>query len=230
MQQPGLRRLQLAAVAPPALGIEQQIVATQQLGDVRLERHEIRRVLGIAADRDRARHVPVDQAERSAEQIDAGGDDRRPHAVVVEDDRLDEIVGVALVIGRVDDASGARRGFDDVEMLDVPIDLPQNRIERMLERAVERIALRRLQLLEVGEDPLAAVGAAVRALQISHDVLAREDGLSEIVRNHESACTIACANSVVDAFPPRSRVVRSGVASTRTSAASMRRAAADSPM
>ena len=184
VQQPGLRRLQLAAVASPAFGIEQQIVAAQQLGDVRLERDEVRRILRVAADGNRARHVPVNQAERTAEEIDAGGDDRRPHAVVVEDDRLDEIVGVAFVVRRVDDPPGARRRLDDVEMLDAAIDLPQNRVERVLERAVKRIPLRRLELFEVREHPLAAIGAAVRALKVSHDVLAREDGLSEVVRNH----------------------------------------------
>ena len=44
------------------------------------------------------------QAERAAEQVDAGGDERRPDAVVVEHERLDEVVGVALVVRRVDDA------------------------------------------------------------------------------------------------------------------------------
>ena len=124
----------------------------------------------------------VDQAERSAEQIDAGGDDRRPHAVVVEDERLDEIVDVALVVRGVDDAAGAGRVFDDLEMLDPPLDLPQNRIERMFERAIERIPLRRPQLFEIGEHPFAAIRAAVRAPQVPDDILAREDGLSEIVR------------------------------------------------
>ena len=62
VQQAGLRRLQLAAVAAPAFGVEEKIVPAQQLGDVRLERHEIGRVLRVAANRNRARHVPVDQA------------------------------------------------------------------------------------------------------------------------------------------------------------------------
>ena len=177
--------LQLAAVAAAAFGIEQQIVAAQQLGDVRLERDQVRRILRVAADRNRAGHVLVDQPERPAEQVDARGDDGRPHAVVVEHERLDEIVGVALVVRRVDDASGARRRLDDLEMLDAPIDLPQNRVQRVLERAVKRIPLRRLELFEVGEDPLAAVRTAVGAPEISRHVLAREDGLSEIVRNHE---------------------------------------------
>jgi hypothetical protein len=49
----------------------------------------------------------MQQAERTAEQVDAGGRDRWADAVVVEDQRLDEIVQVRLVIRDVDDASGA---------------------------------------------------------------------------------------------------------------------------
>ena len=94
MQQPGLRRLQLARVAAPALDVEQQIVPLQQLGDVRLERDQVCGILGVAPDRNRAGDVPVDQAERPAEQVDAGGDDRRADAVVVEHQRLDQVIEV----------------------------------------------------------------------------------------------------------------------------------------
>ncbi len=127
----------------------------------------------------------VDQPERPAEQVDACGDDGRPHAVVVQHDRLDEIVGVAPVIRRVNDPTRACGRLDDVEMLDPPIDLPKNRVQRVLERAIERISLRRSELFEVGEDPFAPVRTPVRAAKISHHVLAREDSLGEIVRNHE---------------------------------------------
>jgi hypothetical protein len=51
VEQPGLRRLQLAAVAAPALGIEEQIVLLENLGDVGLERDQIRRVFRGAAGR-----------------------------------------------------------------------------------------------------------------------------------------------------------------------------------
>ena len=133
--------------------------------------------------------MPVDQAERSAKQVDAGGDDRRPHAVVVEDDGLHEIVCVAFVVRRIDDAAGSRRRLDDVEMFDPAIDLAENRIQRMLQRPVERVPLRRLELFEVCEHPLPAVRAAVRTLQVPHDVLACEDGLGEVVIHHE-ACEL----------------------------------------
>ncbi len=108
VNQPGLRRLQLAAVAASAFRIEEQVVLLEDLGDVRLQRDQVRRILGVAADRNRAGDVPVKQAERTAEQVDAGGDERRPDAVVVEHQRLDEIVGVALVVRGVDDAVRAR--------------------------------------------------------------------------------------------------------------------------
>ena len=45
LKQPGLRRLQLAAVAAAAFRIEEQIVLLQDLGDVRLQRDQVRRVL-----------------------------------------------------------------------------------------------------------------------------------------------------------------------------------------
>ena len=117
MNQPGLGRLQLAAVAPAAFRIEEQVVLLQDLGDVRFQRDQVGGILRVAADRDRAGHVAMEQAERPAEQVDPGGDERRAHAVVVEHERFDEIVGVALVVRRVDDAMRARRVQDVVEVL-----------------------------------------------------------------------------------------------------------------
>jgi len=64
-------------------------VLLQHFGDVGLEQNQVSRILGRAADRNRAGDVLVDQAERAAEQIDAGDDQRRPDVVVVEDQRLD---------------------------------------------------------------------------------------------------------------------------------------------
>ena len=77
VHQAGLRRLELAAVAAAALGIEEEVVLLQHLGDVRLERDQVGRILRVAADRNCARDVMMNQAERTAEQVDAGGDDRR---------------------------------------------------------------------------------------------------------------------------------------------------------
>ena len=155
VQQAGLRALQLAAVAAPPFRIEEQVVRAQQFGHVGLQRHEVHRILGVAADRHRAGHVTMQQTERSAEQVDARGDDRRADTVVVEHERLGEIVGVALVVRRVDDASRARGGLHDIDVLAEPFDLAQDRIERMLERAVNRIPLCRPELFEVRVDALA---------------------------------------------------------------------------
>ena len=134
-------------------------------------------ILGVAADRDRAGDVLVDQAERSAEQVDAGGDERRTDAVVVEHERLDQIVGVALVIRRVDDAVRAHGADDVLQVLVLAFDLPEDRIQRMLQRAVELVALRRPQLVEVGVDSArraayleTALRATVRPAEISSSI------------------------------------------------------------
>ena len=171
VQQPGLRALHLAAVAAPAFRIEEEVVTAQQLRDVRLQRDQVHRIFHVAADRHRAGHVTMQQPERAAEQIDAGGDDRRPDAVVVEHQRLDQVVGVTPVIGRVDDAARARGGLDDLDVLADAFDLAENRIERMLQRAVDRIPLRRPQLVEIAVDPLARRAPAVAALQIARDLV-----------------------------------------------------------
>jgi hypothetical protein len=56
-------------------------------------------------------------------------------------------------------------------MFDPALDLSQNRIERVLQRAVERIALGGPQLLEIGEDPLTRLLSAVAASQITGHIL-----------------------------------------------------------
>ena len=155
----------------------------EHLGDVGLEDDQVGRVLGGASDRDRAGHVLVDQPERAAEQVDAGDDQRRADPVVVEHQRLDQIVAVALVVRRVDDAVLADRVGDVVQVLVLALDLAQDRIERMLQRAVELVALRRAQLVEVAVDLLARLRAAVAvaAAEVPDDVLVREDRLGDVI-------------------------------------------------
>ena len=136
VNQSGLERFQLAAVAAPALGIEEQVVLLEHLGDVRLERDQVRGILRVAADRDGAGHVALDQAERPAEQIDPGGDQRRPDAVVVEHERLHQVVDVAPVVRDVDDAVLALGGRHLRQVLADALDLAENRVERVLQRAV----------------------------------------------------------------------------------------------
>ena len=173
VHEPGLRGLDVAAVAAAALGVEEQVVLAEQLPHVRLQRHQVGRILGVASDRHGAGDMPVQKAERPAEEIDARGDDRRAHAVFVEDEQLDQVVGVALVVRRVDDASGARGDPREVDVLGDALDLAEDRVEGVLQRAVDRVALRGVQLLEVALDPLArgAPALAATALEIPGDLL-----------------------------------------------------------
>ena len=225
VNQPGLRRLQLAAVAAAAFRIQKEIVLLQDLGDVRLERDQIRGILGVAPDRNRAGDVLVDQAERSAEQIDARRDERRPHAGVVEHDRLDQIVEMALVVRRVDDAMVARRRERIVLMFGNLLVFPKNRVERMLQRPVHPVALSRAKLAEVGVDAFSRarfVLLAVSAAQILDDFLTSENCLRDLVEHGNlggdySILPTASANSRVVAVPPRSRV-RTPAVSTVSSA------------
>ncbi len=116
----------------------------------------------------------VDQAERTAEQVDAGGDERRPDAVVVEHQRLDQIIGMAAMIRGVDDAVRADRGGDVMQVLVLALDLAEDRIQRMLQRPVELMPLRRAELVEEGVHLLA------RELE---NLLARENGLRNVVEH-----------------------------------------------
>ena len=116
----------------------------------------------------------VNEAEGAAEEIDAGGDERRPNAVVVEHERLDEVIGVTLVIRRVDDAVRPHRVHDVMKVFVLALDLAEDRIQRMLKRAVELVPLRGAQLVEVRMHLLA---------RVLENVLAREDGLGNVVQH-----------------------------------------------
>ena len=85
--------------------------------------------------------MAVDQSERTAKQVDPRRDDGRADAIVVEDERLDEVIEMALVIRDVHHPSGARRLLGDVDVFVDAIDLAEDRIERMFQRAVDGIAL-----------------------------------------------------------------------------------------
>jgi hypothetical protein len=195
--------------------------------------------------------MAVQQAERPAEQVDARRDHRRPHAVVVERQRLDQIVEMAFVIRDVDDPPGAGRILRDPHAFVDALDLAENRIERMLERAVDRIPLRGAKLVEIRVDPLACLelGLPVAAAQVSRYILARQHGLRDVIEHcaalyHPfvfrspaptplyvaSSAQTASVNAVVLAEPPRSRVRTRPAASTRSSAARMRALCCCSPM
>jgi hypothetical protein len=179
VQQACFRRLQLAAVAASAFRIEEQIVLLQDLGDVGLQRDQVRGVLRVPSDRDRAGDVPVEQAQRTAEQVDAGRDERRPNPVVVQRERLHEVIDMALVIRRVHNPVRLGRGYDVVEVFGPAFDFPKNWVKRMLQCAVETVALGRPQLLQVLVHALA---------RVFEDVLARKHCLGDVVQHRRTEC------------------------------------------
>ena len=186
MQQPGLERLELAAVAASALQVQEEIGPAQQLGDVRLERDEVGGVFHLPANGDGAGDVLLDEPERTAVEVAAGRDDRRTDADIVHHERLHHPVGVALVIRRVDDPLGPRRRTDDIDSLADAIDLAKQGVERMLQRAVYPVALRGSKLFEV------AVNGGVRLIprlssatvEIPDHFVAGEHGLRDLVLRH----------------------------------------------
>ena len=68
-----------------------------------------------------------------------------------------------------------------VLVLDDAIDLPQDGVERILQRAIELVALRGLQLVQVAHDARARVitGQAMSAFQEPRDIFTRENGLGD---------------------------------------------------
>ena len=107
-------------------------------------------------------------------------------AVVVEHERLDQIVEMALVIRDVDDAAAADAVLAQLHVFGDALDLAENRIERMLQRAVEPVPLGGAQLFEVPLDPLPRVtsGGLGIVAEIPGHVLARQDGAPDVVRTH----------------------------------------------
>src|SRR5262245_3369518 len=100
---------------------------------------------------------------------------------------------MTLVIRDVHDVTALLgRVFSAIDVLNDALDLSQNRIQRVLQRAVEAVALRRTQLRKVRLDLLAGVRfrAAVFSAQVLRDFIAREHGSSDLVGSHV-ACMIA---------------------------------------
>ena len=183
VHQAGLRRLQVAAVAAPALDVEHQVVSLQEFRHVRLQGDQIGRVLRVAANRDGSGHVAVHEPERPAEQVDSRRDHGRADALVVQHQRLDQVVDVAAVVRDVHDAPAGGCGVDAVGVLGDPLDHPEDRVERVLQRPVDRVALAGAQLLEVVVDPPLGLGARVpvAAVQIGHHFVPGQDGSRDLV-------------------------------------------------
>src|SRR5205085_5862833 len=126
---------------------------------------------------------------------------------------LDEIVQAGLVVRNVNDPAGPCRLLGNLDVLVDPLDLAENGIQRMLEGPVNRVPLRRPQLVEIAVDPLACLQLAlpVPATQVARDVLPGQHRLSNVVWKHvlglyqrpfSISLQIASVNSVVVAWPP----------------------------
>ena len=132
--------------------------------------------------------MPVHQAERTAEQVDAGGDQRRANAVVVEHERLDEVIGVALVIRGVDHPVAGRRGNGVVQILVLALDFPEDGVERMLQRSIQLVPLRGPQFVEIGDDtfPHLVAALAIAPSQVLDDLRPCQHGQGDVIE-HESS-------------------------------------------
>src|SRR5258708_39128774 len=92
---------------------------------------------------------------------------------------------MALVIRRVDDPVSAHGGHHMMQLLVLALDFAQNWIQRMLQRPVNRIALRRPQLVQIRVNPLASPVAplAVPAPEVLDDLGPREDRLGDVIEH-----------------------------------------------
>ena len=80
----------------------------------------------------------------------------------------------------------ARRVERVVRLLGNFLDLPQNGVERMLQRAIHVVTLRGAELFEITADALASGGFAqfaVAAAKILDDLFARQDGFRHLIEH-----------------------------------------------
>ena len=128
----------------------------------------------------------VDQAERSAKQVDPRRNDWRPDTGIVQDEWLDEVIDVAAVVGGVDHSIPRRRVDRRRRVLADAFDLSQNRVEGIFERSIQLVALCRAQLFEIRDDSLASSLSRepVATFQITCDFVSGQNGLGDFV--HQS--------------------------------------------
>ena len=102
--------------------------------------------------------------------------------MVVEHEQLDQIVDVTLVIRGVDDAVRPGRRLRELDKLRVPRDLPQDRIQRVLQGAIHGVSLGRPELFEIGRDALVGLvrGQTRTTAQVARHLFARQHGLRDI--------------------------------------------------
>src|SRR4029434_1544882 len=89
------------------------------------------------------------------------------------------------VVRRVDDPAGADRGLGDLHVLADALDLAEDGVERMLERAVDRVPLRGAKLVEIAFDPLTRDAAALTmaAPEIPGNLIPGEHGAGNLVEH-----------------------------------------------
>ncbi len=91
-----------------------------------------------------------------------------------------------LVVRNVDDAAVGGGLLRDVDVFLDPFDLAEYRVERVLERAVNRVTLGRAQLVEIRMNAFAGLEfrLPMAATQVPCDIVARQHGLSDVVEHH----------------------------------------------
>ena len=92
---------------------------------------------------------------------------------------------MTLVVRRVDHAVASDRGRDVVQVLVLSFDFSQDGVQRMLERAVNRITLGGLEFIQVGvyACPRLAIAAAIAkaALEVLDDLLSGQNSLGDVI-------------------------------------------------
>ena len=95
--------------------------------------------------------------------------------------------------------------YDVLDALVDALDLAEDRIERMLQRAVDGVPLRRPELVEVGVDALARLRRRlpVAALKVARDLFAREHRPGDFVEHqrHPASCIAPISQQSVPASP-----------------------------
>jgi len=89
---------------------------------------------------------------------------------------------MTLVIRRVDDPVRPGRRCDVVQMLVLPLDLAEDRIEGVLQRPVDGVALLGLQLVEIPVNAIAGIVAAFAPVpELLDDLFAGQHSLGDII-------------------------------------------------
>jgi hypothetical protein len=81
-----------------------------------------------------------------------------------------------------------------MKVLVLALDLAKDGIQRMLQRSIQPVALRGAQLVEICEDPLPGLLAALAASpQVLHDFFAGKYSLSDVIKHGDPDYTTPTA-------------------------------------